>query len=159
MQNAAAPMLDETSFNRLVELVSRPYVDHVRRELREILADPRLLDTYPHYTPDGRPVEAQTSVSRRIDLPEPDALLTRAQAAAALTAAGHPIAVATLKTLASRGGGPAFQKAGSRVVYVWSTTFAWAQSKLGPVQRSTSENDAPKARSPRSIAASTEATA
>ena len=38
----------------------------------------------------------------------PDALLTRARTAAALTEVGFPTAPATLATKASRGGGPIF---------------------------------------------------
>lgn len=91
--------------------------------------------------------------------PASNATLTRRQLAAELTRASFPIAEATLKTLASRGGGPPYRKVGSRVVYEWGASLNWAQSKLGPVQRSTSEDDAPKARSPRSTPASTEATA
>ena len=39
----------------------------------------------------------------------PDALLTRSETAAALTAAGFPVRAATLATKATRGGGPAFR--------------------------------------------------
>jgi hypothetical protein len=72
---------------------------------------------------------------------DPDALLTRAKTAEELTRAGFPTAVSTLKTLASRGGGPPYRKAGSRVAYRWGDAFDWAQSKLGPAQHSTSAAD------------------
>jgi hypothetical protein len=75
---------------------------------------------------------------------DPDALLTRAKTADELTRAGHPTAASTLKTLASRGGGPKFRKSGSRVTYRWGDALDWARSKLGPVQRSTSEGDTPR---------------
>ena len=71
----------------------------------------------------------------------PDALLTRNDTAAALTAAGFPISPATLATKASRGGGPAFRKFGPRPLYRWADVLQWAQSKLGPPIRSTSEAD------------------
>ena len=41
-------------------------------------------------------------------MPDPDTLLRRRPAAAALTEAGYPIAPATLATLACRGGGPRY---------------------------------------------------
>jgi hypothetical protein len=71
-----------------------------------------------------------------------DAFLTRRDNAIALTAAGFPTAAATLATLASRGGGPPYRRYGSRVVYRWGDSLAWAQSRLGPVVTSTSEADA-----------------
>jgi hypothetical protein len=48
---------------------------------------------------------------------DPDALLTREQTAAALTACGFPIKARTLSTQASRGGGPPYQLFGPRVLY------------------------------------------
>jgi hypothetical protein len=70
-----------------------------------------------------------------------DSLLTRRAAAAALTEAGFPISAATLATLASRGGGPVYRHFGTRVVYRLSDLIAWAESRLGPVIKSTSELD------------------
>jgi hypothetical protein len=73
---------------------------------------------------------------------DPGALLTREATAEALTAAGFPTPPATLATKASRGGGPPFRKYGARPLYRWGDAFEWAQSRLGPPLRSTSEADA-----------------
>jgi hypothetical protein len=76
---------------------------------------------------------------------EPNALLTRRDAAAALTAAGYPTAASTLATLTSRPGrtpSPIYQLYGSRVVYRWGNLLEWAQSRLSNPLRSTSEADA-----------------
>jgi hypothetical protein len=72
----------------------------------------------------------------------PDARLTRSATAAALTAAGFPIKAATLATKATRGGGPPFQRFGSRPLYRWADALQWAQSRLTPTMQSTSEADA-----------------
>ena len=69
-------------------------------------------------------------------------LLTREEAAAALTAAGFPTSPATLATKAVRGGGPPYRRYGPRVLYQWGDALAWARSKLGPVVTSTAEFDA-----------------
>jgi hypothetical protein len=74
--------------------------------------------------------------------PDPDALLTRDQTAAALTAAGFPVKAKTLATKATRGGGPPYQSFGPRVLYRWRTTLEWAQARLRPPRLSTSEADA-----------------
>jgi hypothetical protein len=71
----------------------------------------------------------------------PDALLTRAATAAALTDAGYPVAPATLETKATRGGGPPFRKFGQRVLYRWGDALEWAQSKLSSLVSSTAELD------------------
>ncbi len=76
---------------------------------------------------------------------DPSALLTRDAAAAALTAAGFPVAAKTLSTKATRGGGPPFQRFGPRVLYRWGTALAWAEGRLSPPRRSTSEADAQRA--------------
>jgi hypothetical protein len=70
---------------------------------------------------------------------DPDALLTRQQTAAALTAAGFPIAVSTLSTMATRGGGPEYRKFGPKVLYLWGPTLQWALARLSPPRCSTSE--------------------
>jgi hypothetical protein len=70
-----------------------------------------------------------------------DALLTRRDAAAALTAAGYPVARATLATRAVRGGGPPFRRFGRVPLYSWGDLLAWAQSRLSPPICSTSEAD------------------
>jgi hypothetical protein len=73
---------------------------------------------------------------------DPDILLTRRDAAAALTAAGYPTAPATLATMATRGNGPAYHRYGARVVYRWSDLLSWARGRLSAPMRSTSEADA-----------------
>ena len=72
----------------------------------------------------------------------PDALLTRDQTAAALTARGFPIKAKTLSTKASRGGGPPYHLFGPRVLYRWEDALKWAQARLSTPRRSTSEGDA-----------------
>jgi hypothetical protein len=52
---------------------------------------------------------------------------------------GRPIAVQTLAKWRVLGGGPAFRKAGRRVVYEVSSLDAWAAARLGPPQTSTSD--------------------
>jgi hypothetical protein len=69
----------------------------------------------------------------------PDALLTRVQAAEALTEAGFPMSPATLATKATRGGGPSFGKFGPRALYPWGSTLQWAQDLLTEPVKSTSE--------------------
>jgi len=77
-----------------------------------------------------------------------EALLTRDATAAALTASGYPTSPATLATKATRGGGPAFRRFGSRPLYKWGDALRWAQSRLGPLIGSTSEAT-PAAREPK----------
>jgi hypothetical protein len=76
---------------------------------------------------------------------DPDALLTREQTAAALTACGFPIKAKTLSTQASRGGGPPYQLFGPRVLYRWEDALKWARTRLSPPRSSTSEANAPPA--------------
>lgn len=75
----------------------------------------------------------------------PDALLTRDQTAAALTAAGFPVRSKTLATKATRGGGPPYSLFSSRALYRWGDSLAWARASLTPPRRSTSEADAQQA--------------
>jgi hypothetical protein len=64
-------------------------------------------------------------------IPEsPDALLTRDQAAAALTESGFPVAPKTLAVRASRGDGPPYQRFGARALYKWDDALTWARSRL-----------------------------
>jgi hypothetical protein len=70
---------------------------------------------------------------------DPDALLSRKETAAALTASGYPVAEATLATKATRGGGPPYRLFGRKPLYRWGDSLAWARSKLGQLQYSTSE--------------------
>ena len=76
---------------------------------------------------------------------DPDALLTRKQAADALTARGYPTSDRTLSTKATRGGGPPFRKFGPRALYRWGDLLHWAEDRLSPPRQSTSEADAPHA--------------
>jgi hypothetical protein len=73
---------------------------------------------------------------------DPETLLTREAAAAALTEFGFPTSRATLATRASRGGGPVFRHYGCRTVYRWGDIRAWAEARLGPAVTSTAELDA-----------------
>jgi hypothetical protein len=73
---------------------------------------------------------------------DPDIRLTRDAAAEALTKAGFPVRKATLATLASRGGGPPYRKFGTRPIYRWGDLVYWANARLGPMVRNTSEADA-----------------
>jgi hypothetical protein len=70
---------------------------------------------------------------------DPDALLTRAATADALTAAGYPIRLGTLATKATRGGGPPYRLFGTRPLYRWADALEWAESITSPLRRSTSE--------------------
>jgi hypothetical protein len=72
----------------------------------------------------------------------PDSRLGRKQTADALSAAGYPIAEATLASMASRGGGPAFHKFGPRVIYRWGDALEWAQQRLSQPVCSTSKGAA-----------------
>jgi hypothetical protein len=73
---------------------------------------------------------------------DPETLLRRRPAANALTAAGYPVAPATLATLACRGGGPRYRKFGRVPLYRWGDLLDWARSRLSAPVRSTSEVDA-----------------
>jgi hypothetical protein len=71
-----------------------------------------------------------------------DALLTRDQTAAALTAAGFPVKAKTLATKATRGGGPPYRLFGVRPLYRWGDALSWAQSRLSVPIGNTSSADA-----------------
>ncbi len=73
---------------------------------------------------------------------DPNTLLTRRDAAAALRAAGFPVAEKTLATKATRGGGPPYSLFSGRALYRWGDALAWAQSRMTPPRCSTSEADA-----------------
>jgi hypothetical protein len=70
---------------------------------------------------------------------DPAARLSRAQAAEALTRNGYQTAYATLSCLATRGGGPPFEKFGPRVIYRWSDLLDWAKNRTSKPVRSASE--------------------
>ena len=72
----------------------------------------------------------------------PAARLHRKGTAEALTAAGFPVKAKTLATMATRGGGPPYQIFGRRPLYRWGDALAWAEARLSPPRRSTSEADA-----------------
>jgi hypothetical protein len=74
--------------------------------------------------------------------PNPNSLLSRKATAKALTAAGFPVAEATLATKAVRGGGPPYRRFGNVALYEWGTSLAWARGRLSPLIHSTSEVDA-----------------
>jgi hypothetical protein len=70
-----------------------------------------------------------------------DVRLTRRKTADALTEAGFPVKEGTLATKATRGGGPPYQKFGSRALYRWGDALLWAKGRLSAPRRSTSEAD------------------
>ena len=72
----------------------------------------------------------------------PDVLLTRADAAAALTEAGYPVARATLATKATRGGGPPYFCFNGRALHKWGELLEWARANSSVKISSTSELDA-----------------
>lgn len=72
---------------------------------------------------------------------DPNAFLNRREVAAALTSAGFKTSPATLATLVTRGGGPLFQSYGRCPIYRWADALAWAESRLSPPRRSSSEAD------------------
>jgi hypothetical protein len=80
-----------------------------------------------------------TGSTVNVDNLKPDALLRRKQLAEALCVAGFPIAVATLSTMASRGGGPPFRLWGRTPLYHWGCALAWAEGRLSEPRSSTSE--------------------
>ena len=71
-----------------------------------------------------------------------DALLRRRAAAEALTAVGFPTSEKTLATKATRGGGPPYRLFGRIPLYRWGDLLEWAESRLSPSRRTTSEADA-----------------
>jgi hypothetical protein len=68
-----------------------------------------------------------------------DALLSRAETAAALRAEGYRVAAATLATKAVRGGGPPFMKFSRYAVYRWGDALTWAKASCSRSVTSTSE--------------------
>ena len=68
-----------------------------------------------------------------------DTMLRREPTARALTEAGYPIAPATLATMASRGGGPAFRLWSRVPLYRWGDALAWARSRTSSPRQITSE--------------------
>jgi hypothetical protein len=64
---------------------------------------------------------------------DPDTLLDRKAAAAALSSIGFKVAATTLATKASRGDGPPFCKFGRQPLYRWGDSIAWAKGRLSPL--------------------------
>jgi hypothetical protein len=79
---------------------------------------------------------------------DPDALMTRAQAAEALSRAGFPTSRATLAKLAVAGTGPAYRLYGRRPLYAKCDLFDWAQRRAGAPRTSTRSTEAPRADQP-----------
>ena len=71
----------------------------------------------------------------------PDMLLRRRLTAEALTAKGYITSDKTLATKATRGGGPPYRLFGRVPLYRWGDVLAWAESRMSPPRRSTSEAD------------------
>jgi len=69
-------------------------------------------------------------------------LLSREETAQELTREGFTLSAKALATLASRGGGPAYRRFGRRALYRWSDALEWAEGRLSPPRKSTSEADA-----------------
>ena len=60
-----------------------------------------------------------------------------------LTEKGYPTSEKTLATQASRGNGPPHHLYGRYPLYRWAEVLAWAEARLRPPRRSTSEQDHP----------------
>jgi hypothetical protein len=69
----------------------------------------------------------------------PATKLSRKECADALTQAGYKTSPRTLATKATRGGGPPYQKWGSRAIYTWGPSLGWAEARLSAARFSTSE--------------------
>lgn len=66
-------------------------------------------------------------------------ILTRKAASDYLKELGFPVAVATLATLVTRGGGPHYLKFGPRVLYRADELLEWAESKLSAPRTNSSQ--------------------
>ena len=75
-----------------------------------------------------------------VTLEDPNALLGRKQAAAALRAAGYQVAASSLATLACRGGGPLYSRFGARALYRWADLLEWARARMTEPRRSAAEH-------------------
>jgi hypothetical protein len=65
--------------------------------------------------------------------------MTRAETAQYITEHWFPCSPKTLAKLAVIGGGPAFRKAGRVPLYSEASVDGWAESRIGPLVRSTTE--------------------
>jgi hypothetical protein len=78
---------------------------------------------------------SQSCASRAVEdddmqLPAPDARMTRRELAEALTHAGFKTAKRTLDRKACRGGGPPYALYGKTAIYQWGAALAWAQGRV-----------------------------
>jgi hypothetical protein len=64
---------------------------------------------------------------------------SRSEAAEYLTGLGLPITKSTLQKLACTGGGPTYRIWGNRAVYATEDLDSYAEAKLAPPRKSTSE--------------------
>lgn len=71
-------------------------------------------------------------------------LLTRRAASDYLRSHGFPVAVATLASFVTRGGGPSYHKFGPRVLYRPGELLEWAETKLSKSIKSSSQGEADK---------------
>jgi hypothetical protein len=71
----------------------------------------------------------------------PEKLLRRDALARALSDEGFPTAIATLATLACRGGGPPMRLYGRIPLYEWGPSLAWARARLSQPMHTTAERD------------------
>jgi hypothetical protein len=101
-------------------------------------------------TPDLWNSTSLTTDATSIVPTDPNTLLTRQATSSALTAAGFPVAAATLATKATRGGGPPYSLFSCRALYRWGDSIAWARSNMTVPRRNTSEADTQRVRAPRS---------
>ena len=72
-------------------------------------------------------------------------LLTRAEAARFLQERGYPVAMRTLATLVSRGGGPLYRRFGQRALYRAEDLITWAEGHCSPPRCSSAGADAERA--------------
>ena len=70
----------------------------------------------------------------------PDVVLDRKGAAAALTEAGFQTAPSTLATLACRGGGPPYRLFGRKPLYRWGDVLEWAVNRTSAPASSSAEH-------------------
>jgi hypothetical protein len=75
----------------------------------------------------------------KMQIEDLDQLLTREQAAAALTRAGFPTKAKTLATKATRGGGPPYRLYSARALYRLGDILHWANSRLSEPANTTSQ--------------------
>ena len=68
-----------------------------------------------------------------------DRYLLRSESADFLTERGFPTTKFTLQKMATTGGGPVYRIWGNRALYTRGDLSAWAEAKLSPPRRSTSE--------------------